>query len=65
MFEFLRQHYERVPTDEMAGMLGSLGILSDGCSSDPALMSDWSDAVTTVMDAESSGQYSKAEMRLG
>jgi hypothetical protein len=64
MFEFLRQHYERGPTDEIGGLLGSLSLLADGASADPALMSDWLDAVNRVLEAESDGGYRDARMRL-
>lgn len=30
MFEFLRRHYERGPTDEIGGLLGGLSLLADG-----------------------------------
>jgi hypothetical protein len=64
MFEFLRQRYERGPTDEIGGLLGALSLLQDGGSGDPAMISDWSAAVTAVIDAESSGRYLEADMRL-
>ena len=64
MFEFLRQHYERGPTDEIGGLLGSLSMLADGASADPTLMSDWLDAVKRVLDAEANGGYGDAQMRI-
>ena len=36
MFEFLRRHYERGPTDEVGGLLGNLSLLPDGQPADPA-----------------------------
>jgi hypothetical protein len=60
MFEFLRSHYERGPTDEIGSMLGDLSLFLDGKSADPAMTSDWNDAVARVMAAEASGGYVEA-----
>ena len=65
MFEFLRRHYERGPTDEVGGLLGSLALLPDGQPADPASASDWSEAVAAVLAAEASGGYTPAAFRLG
>jgi hypothetical protein len=36
-------------SDELAGLLGSLAILPDGSSADPALMEDWKRCVNEVL----------------
>jgi hypothetical protein len=64
MFEFFRRHYERGPTDEIGGLLGSLSLLSDGSPADPAFASDWSEAVANVLAAEAAGGYVEATFRL-
>jgi len=65
MFEFLRRHYERGPTDEIGGLLGSLSLLPDGGTADPAAWPDWEEAVASVLAAEQPGQgYSEADLRL-
>jgi hypothetical protein len=65
MFEFLRRHYERGPTDEIGGLLGGLSLLADGGTADPAVWPDWEEAVASVLAAEGSGQgYSEADLRL-
>ena len=64
MFEFLRRYYERGPSDEIGGLLGSLSLLADGHSVDPAMISDWTDAVAAVLTAEESGGYKEASLRL-
>jgi hypothetical protein len=65
MFEFLRQHYERGPTDEIGGLLGSLSLLQDGSSADPAQWEDWKHAVQAVLAAEANPQgYQQAKLRL-
>jgi hypothetical protein len=65
MFEFLRQHYERGPTDEVGGLLGSLSLLQDGQPADAAVTGDWAKAVDAVMNAETAGGYTEAMLRLG
>jgi hypothetical protein len=66
MFEFLRRHYERGPTDEIGGLLGGLSLRADGGTADPAQWPDWEAAVAAVLAAERSGQgHSEADLRLG
>ncbi len=60
MFEFLRCHYERGPTDEIGALLGSLSLLPDGTSADPAYLDDWAEAVSAVLSAEKAGGYAAA-----
>lgn len=64
MFEFLRQHYDRGPSDEIGGLLGSLSLLPDGQPADQAYANDWREAVTAVLSAESAGGYTAAVLRL-
>jgi hypothetical protein len=65
MFEFLRRHYERGPTDEIGGLLGSLSLLKDGQSADAAMLSDFEDAVAVVIAAEvNQGGYREADLNL-
>ena len=65
MFEFLRQHNERGPSDEIGGLLGSMSLLADGQPADPAYATDWAAAVSAVLAAEKflSG-YRGADLRL-
>lgn len=66
MFEFLRQHYERGPTDEIGGLLGSLSLLPDGQPADAAVQSDFDKAVAAVIAAEASQNgYREADFNLG
>jgi hypothetical protein len=64
MFEFLRRHYERGPTDEVGGLLGSLSLLQDGQAADPAYAGAWAEAVAAVLAAEAAGGYTEAALRL-
>jgi hypothetical protein len=65
MFEFLRRHYERGPTDAIGGLLGDLSLLQDGLPADQALAGDWAEAVAAVLAAEAAGGYTEAAFRLG
>jgi hypothetical protein len=66
MFEFLQQHYERGPTDEIGGLLGSLSLLADGTPADAAMLGDFENAVMTVLAAEAKpGGYREADFKLG
>jgi hypothetical protein len=66
MFEFLRQRYERGPTDEIGGLLGDLSLLPDGGPADPALVGDFEQAVATVLAAEAVPDgYREADLKLG
>ena len=66
MFEFLRRHYERTGhPDEIGSLLGSLSLLNDEESADPASMQDWRDAIECVLKSESSSEgYRDADFRL-
>lgn len=50
MFSFLEQHYQRGPSDEFGGLLGSLSLLEDGQPADAALADDWIAAVVRASD---------------
>jgi hypothetical protein len=45
MFYFLNQWYKRTNSNELGGMLGSMSLLDDGCPADPAIVSEWQEAV--------------------
>jgi hypothetical protein len=64
MFEFLRSYYERGPSDEIGAILGSLSLLPDGQSADPAMISDWNNAVQAVLAAQASGGYNAGAFQL-
>ncbi|MCW6511408.1 hypothetical protein [Lichenifustis flavocetrariae] len=50
MFQFIKKIYERTDSDELGGMLGSMSLLRDGQTADPAMMSDWKDAVAYALE---------------
>src|SRR5437763_3024346 len=66
MYEFLRQRYERGPTDKIGGLLGSLSLLPDGEPADAAMLGDFDNAVAAVLTADATaGGYRQADFRLG
>jgi hypothetical protein len=66
MFEFLRRHYERGPTDEIGGLLGGRSLLPDGQPAGSAMTEDFESAAAVVLSAEAApGGYREAGLRLG
>ena len=51
MFRFLDQMYERGKSDELGGLLGAMMPLEDGGPADPAMRSDWEQAVKHVLES--------------
>lgn len=45
MFHFLDELYQRTKSDYLAVLLGSMSLLPDGGSADPAVDADWQKAV--------------------
>jgi hypothetical protein len=45
MFRFLERRYDRLRSDELAGLLGELALLADGSPADPAVREEWRWAV--------------------
>ncbi len=49
MFAFLEEHWNRTKSDDLAVLLGSMSLLRDGETADPAIWNDW---ITAVKKAE-------------
>lgn len=49
MFAFLEDYYSRGNSDEIGSMLGSMSLLQDGGTADPAIEQDWNVAVERVL----------------
>lgn len=45
MFHFLEQIYLRTKSDDLGGLLGSMSLLQDGLTADPAMLKDWNKSV--------------------
>lgn len=52
MFAFLEQHYEITRSDDIGALLGSMALLKDGNTADPAIWEDWCKAVNRSLTAE-------------
>lgn len=45
MFRFLEEMYQRTGSDELGALLGSMAVLANGSTADPAMFRDWQRAV--------------------
>ena len=50
MFAFLEEIYQRTSSDDLAVLLGSMSLLQDGQSADPALWEDWERVVQSLRE---------------
>jgi len=53
-------YLSRGASDEIAIILGSMALLSDGVSADPAMLNDFEESVREVLRQESTGGYAAA-----
>ena len=51
MFSFLDKQFA-LGCEELGGILGSMSLLPDGTPADPALASDWRDAVVAAVSGQ-------------
>jgi hypothetical protein len=61
MYHFLEDYWGRTKSEEIAGMLGSLSLLSDGSTADAAVWGDFMRAVEKAVQ----GKPEDIELRLG
>ncbi|HEX2752706.1 MAG TPA: hypothetical protein VHP34_06310 [Alphaproteobacteria bacterium] len=52
MFAFLERRYETSQSDELGSLLGSMMLLTDGETADPAIWEDWCEAIRKVEAGE-------------
>ncbi len=52
MFVFLEAIYRRIQSDDLGALLGSMSILEDGSTADPAVWDDWQVAVRRVKEGK-------------
>ncbi|MFK8031986.1 MAG: hypothetical protein AB8G18_17280 [Gammaproteobacteria bacterium] len=50
MYSFLENYYTVTKSDEIGGLLGSMSLLSDGVTADPAISQEWQEAVAKVKE---------------
>ena len=49
MYSFLEAHYQRTKSDDIGALLGSMSLLPDGGSADPAVLHEWQAAVDAAL----------------
>jgi hypothetical protein len=52
MYSFLEAYYRRGHSDEVAALLASMSLLSDGKPADAAIAKDWADAVRRAVTGD-------------
>ena len=52
MYSFLDKYYQLTQDDEIGGLLGSMSLLPDGETADPAIQSEWKEAVNKVLEGK-------------
>ena len=45
MYEFLTGYYKRTKSDDVGALLGSMSLLEDGRTADPAIWQDWLESI--------------------
>lgn len=53
MFAFLERYYELTKSDDIGSLLGSMSLLQDGETADPAIWNDWLEAIEKVKNMRS------------
>lgn len=52
MFSFLEAEYLLISSDEIGGLLGSMSLLPDSSTADPAVKDQWREAVARALNGE-------------
>jgi len=52
MYAFLTHWYQMTQSADIAGLLGSMSLLPDGGTADPAIESDWQEALEKAKRGE-------------
>ena len=55
MFFFLDHLWECTREDYLAGLLGSMSLLADGSTADPAIQHEWQEAVKCALNGGEAG----------
>ncbi|WP_428659121.1 hypothetical protein [Reyranella sp.] len=55
MYHFLDQYYQGTKSDDVGALLGAMSLLADGEPADPAINSDWEDAVEFALSGGKAG----------
>ncbi len=60
MFAFLEHRYRLTESDDLGALLGSMSLLPDGGTADPAIWDDW---VTAIKESESHSVRTDMELK--
>ena len=52
MFTFLEEIYRRTQSDDLGGLLGGMSLLADDGTADPAVWTDWEEAIGKVREGK-------------
>ena len=52
MYAFTDNYYQLTQDDEIGDLLGSMSLLPDGETADPAIQSEWKEAVNKVLEGK-------------
>ncbi len=52
MYSFLDEYYQITKSDDVGSLLSSMSLLEDGGTADPAILSEWKDAVKKVLEGK-------------
>lgn len=63
MFEFLKRLYDLTKSDDLGGFLGSMSLLRDGVSADPAMINEWKKCVQFALDGGEAGLLTIAPVK--
>ena len=56
MFHFIEQYYNRSKWDVLGMLLGSMSLLQDGSTADPAVAAEWHEAVEFALQGGKAGE---------
>jgi hypothetical protein len=52
MYAYLEIFYARTKSDDVGGLLGSMSLLADGSTADPAILKEWAECIRRVKNNE-------------
>lgn len=52
MYEFLVGYYDRTKSDDVGALLGSMSLLADGGTADPAMWQDWLESIDRAKEQQ-------------
>lgn len=55
MFHFLERFYDVTKSDDVGGLLGSMSLLEDGLTADPAIIDEWRESVEYALNGGRAG----------